>query len=295
MPFPYIHETKEITDSLRQSVEGDFIALPNGYTHYEFVGDKDAETVVLVHGFSVPSFIWDPTFRALTEAGYRVLRYDLFGRGYSDRPKTAYTLDLFARQLRDLLDALNITEPINLCGLSMGGPITATFTARHPERVKKLALFAPAGGAAIPQPFNFKLLLIPGIGELLMGLFGEKTLIDGIAEDFYDPELIEYFQNLYRPQLKIKGFGRAILSTMRNDALKDSSAVYEKIGEANIPTLLIWGRDDKTVPYDQAKIVVASLKQARFHTIQNSGHIPHYENAAEVNPLLLDFLKSEKS
>jgi 2-hydroxy-6-oxonona-2,4-dienedioate hydrolase len=79
---------------------------------------------------------------------------------------------------------------------------------------------------------------------------------------------------------------------MRNDALGDSSAIYRRIGELNNPTLLIWGREDKTVPYDQAEIVVASLKQVRFHTIENSGHIPHYENADEINPIILDFLKN---
>ena len=292
MPFPYIHETEEITDSLRKSVGGSFIALPDGYTHYQLEEDKDAETVVLVHGFSVPNFIWEPTFRFLTEAGYRVLRYDLFGRGYSDRPKTTYNLDLFARQLHELLDALKITEPINLFGLSMGGPITATFAARHSERVKRLALFAPAGGAAIPQTRIYKLLLTPILGELLMGLFGKQKLIDGVAEDFYEPEMIAHFQKQYTPQLSIRGFGRAILSTMRNDALGDSSAIYRRIGELNNPTLLIWGREDKTVPYDQAEIVVASLKQVRFHTIENSGHIPHYENADEINPIILAFLKN---
>ena len=292
MSFPFIHETQPITNSFRQSINGCFISLPNGYTHYELGGEENADTVVLVHGVSVPHFIWDPTFAVLIEAGYRVLRYDLYGRGYSDRPKNAYTLDLFTRQLRDLLDALEISDPICLCGLSMGGPISATFTARHPERVKKLALFAPVGGSAIPQTLPFKLLSIPGLGELLMGLFGEKTLVDGIAEDFYDPKLIDHFTSLYRPQLKLQGFGRAILSTMRNDALRDSSAVYRLVGETGIPVLLVWGREDKTVPYEQSQEVAASISQAAFHTIENSGHIPHYENADEVNPILFEFLKN---
>ena len=296
MPFPYIHEKKIINDVLRQSVSQgsgrDFISLPSGYTHYEISNKDAAEIVVLVHGFTVPMFIWEPTFRFLTDQGYRVLRYELFGRGYSDRPKAKYDLNFFTTQLCDLLDALKISEPINLFGLSMGGPISATFTARHPERVKKLALFAPVGGSAIPQTLPFKLLSIPGLGELLMGLLGEKTLVDGIAEDFYDPKLIAHFTSLYRPQLKLQGFGRAILSTMRNDALRDSSAVYRLVGETGIPVLLVWGRKDKTVPYDQSQVVAASISQAAFHTIENSGHIPHYENADEVNPILFEFLKN---
>lgn len=292
MPFPYIHEKKIINDALRQSVEGDFISLSTGYTHYQISNADAAETVVLVHGFSVPMFIWEPTFQFLTAAGYRVLRFDLFGRGYSDRPKAEYDLDFFATQLRDLLDELNITEPINLFGLSMGGAITATFTARHPERVKKLALFAPAGGDEIPRSTVTKLMEVPLLGELLMGFFGKKTLVDAIAGDFYDEEMIAHFTKMYAPQLDYSGFGRAILQTIRSNALRDASATYRKVGELTIPKLLVWGRDDQTVPYDQAEAVVASLPQVRFHTIEQSGHIPHYEDAEQVNPIILDFLKN---
>ena len=292
MPFPYIHEKKIINDALRASVEGDFALLPNGYTHYELKDAADAETVVLVHGFSVPMFIWEPTFRFLTEQGYRVLRFDLFGRGYSDRPKAAYDLEFFVAQLRDLLDALEISKPINLFGLSMGGPITATFTAHHPERVKKLALFDPAGGAEIPRSTILKLMEMPLLGELLMGFFGRQTLVKGIAADFYDEELLAHFTKLYMPQLDYQGFERAILMTLRNNALRNSLPTYRKVGELEIPKLLVWGRDDKTVPYDQAANAVASLPGVRFHTIDNSGHIPHYEDADQVNPIILDFLQS---
>ncbi len=291
MPFPYLSETKKIDRTLRENAEGNFIQLDNGYTHYELVGEKTAETVVLVHGFSVPYFIWDPTFRALTEAGYRVLRYDLFGRGFSDRPKTKYTLDLFSRQLYDLLNALRITAPVNLCGLSMGGAISVTFTAQHAARVKKLTLFDPAGGAPAPRPFAYKLILLPGIGELLMGFFGEKILLKAIAADLYDTATVNEFLKKYRPQMTYQGFKRAILSTVRHDALRDTSHRYRQVGKLGIPTLLIWGREDTTVPYSQAKTVAASLKQVDFHTIENSGHIPHYEKADEVTPILLNFLK----
>ncbi len=292
MPFPYIHEKKIIDDALRQSVEGNFASLPCGYTHYEMNNVDATETVVLVHGFSVPMFIWEPTFRFLTEEGYRVLRFDLFGRGYSDRPKADYDLDFFTTQLCDLLDALNINEPINLFGLSMGGPITVTFTARHPERVKKLALFDPAGGAEIPRSTILKLMEMPLLGELLMGLFGRRTLVKGIAADFYDEELLKHFTHLYLPQLDYQGFLRAILMTIRNDALRNSLPTYRKVGELTIPKLLVWGRDDQTVPYAQSEQVVASLPHVRFETIEKSGHIPHYEDAEQVNPIILDFLKS---
>jgi len=291
MPFPYINETKKITDTLRQSMDGDFISLSDGYTHYELQGERKAETVVLVNGFSVPNFIWDPTFQALTEAGYRVLRYDLFGRGYSDRPKIRYDIHLFVRQLTELLDSLNIRDPINLFGLSMGGPIIATFTVRHPERVKKLALFDPAGARAVQLSQTLKSGLTLGISGLIFLLFGKQVLLKSIANDFYDPENLKPFLTRYRVQMQYRGFKRAILSTLRNKMLGDFSKTYRQVGtQPERPVLLIWGREDKTVPYEQSQEVVASIPHAAFHTISNSGHIPHYENSEEVNRILLDFL-----
>ena len=117
--FIYRGENKEIDDEVRASTSGSYIRLSNGFIHYELSGPDSGQPIVLVHGFSVPYFIFDPTFNFLTKAGWRVLRYDLFGRGFSDRPHVRYNIDLFVRQLKELLDALNIKR-VNLIGLSMG-------------------------------------------------------------------------------------------------------------------------------------------------------------------------------
>src|SRR6185436_10704174 len=142
-------EAKELNDETRKSAGGAFIQIPRGITHYELAGNDSDELIVLVHGFSVPYFIFDPTFEFLTRSGFRVLRYDLFGRGYSDRPRVEYNLDLFVAQLVDLLDALRFTGTVNLLGLSLGGLIASAFTVRHPERVAKLILIDPAGAKPI--------------------------------------------------------------------------------------------------------------------------------------------------
>jgi len=110
----YRDETCFLDDAARRHAPGDFIRLPDGMVHYELAGPADKTQVVFVHGFSVPYYIWDHTFPALAEAGFRALRYDLFGRGYSDRPDLPYNLELFVRQLRDLLTALQIPGPIAL-------------------------------------------------------------------------------------------------------------------------------------------------------------------------------------
>ena len=69
-------EQRELDDTARAEMPGQFVKLSDGYTHYEIAGPADRPVVVLAAGFSVPYYIWDPTFAALTAAGFRVLRYD---------------------------------------------------------------------------------------------------------------------------------------------------------------------------------------------------------------------------
>ena len=290
MPFPYLGETQTLDDAARAALPGEFVALPAGVTHYEIDGPADGAPVVLVHGFSVPCYIWDPTFEALAAAGFRTLRYDLFGRGFSDRPRVKYTLDFFADQLRDLLVALDFPAPVNLVGLSMGGPITLRFVDRFPQRVKRLALIDPAG-FPLRTPWYMRLILLPGVGELFFGLLGPRFLLRSMAEDFFSPREIGYFLERYKEQMRYRGFLRAILSTLRGDALGDQRALYRRAGELGLPVLLIWGCHDRTVPFAYSHEARALMPQAKFYPVEDAGHIPHYERPEVVNPLLVEFLQ----
>jgi len=289
--FSYYHgETKELNDATRRSTGGSFIPLSDGVTHYELGGNESGKTVVLVHGFSVPYFIFDPTFDYLAKSGFHVLRYDLFGRGFSDRPETRYNIDLFVKQLTDLLDALRFSLPVNLIGLSMGGPITATFTARHPERVRSLTLIDPAGARSIALTPLVKLMKIPVISDAIVSLMGGGPFAQSIAKDFFDPGLMEHFRSQFKVQMQYKGFLRAILSTIRNGMLESFLDVYRRVGKMDKPVLLFWGRDDQTVPFEHSNDLRAAMPNVNFHVIENCGHIPHYEKPEEVNPILLEFL-----
>jgi pimeloyl-ACP methyl ester carboxylesterase len=68
--------------------------------------------------------------------------------------------------------------------------------------------------------------------------------------------------------------------------------VYEQIGKMDKPVLLFWGRNDPTVPFKHSNILRRAMPQMEFHAIENCGHIPHHEKPEEVNPILLQFLKS---
>lgn len=291
MPFYYRDETRELNELARKQASGSFVPLPGGVTHYELSNPDSEETVVLVHGFSVPYFIYDPTFAFLTQAGFRVLRYDLFGRGFSDRPDTRYNIELFVKQLSDLLDALGFTYPVSLVGLSTGGPITAGFTARFPERVNKLVLIDPVGAKPFALSRILKVAAMPVAGEAIIGLVGSVRMTRRIAASSHAPENIGEFGSRYITQMEYKGFKSALLSTIRNNMLDSFLKVYECIGQMEKPVLLLWGRQDRTIPFKHSVTLRAVMPNLQFHAVENCGHIPHYEKPEEVNPILLKFLK----
>lgn len=291
----FYRETLSLNPSTRAALPGQYIALADGVTHYEIAGPEDGQPIVLIHGFSTPMFLWDPTFDALAAAGFRAVRYDLFGRGYSDRPEGPYNADRFDRQLLNLLDELGFSDVrVDLVGISMGGLIAINFADRHPERVRRLGLLDPAG-----FPMNATLralaLFIPVLGEIIMSVAGDRWIIGGLPHDFYLLHKLPDYVEKYKKQLPYKGFKRALLSTMRQMDLTGAAEAYARVGAQGRRVLLIWGEHDVTVPFALHERVLAAIPHAEFHPIPEAGHIPHYERPEVVNPILIAFFQAEGS
>lgn len=290
MNWDYPGENLDLTEAVRLAASGSFIRLSDGFTHYELAGPPGGQAVALVHGFSVPYYIWDPTFPALAQAGLRVLRYDLYGRGYSDRPRAAYGPELFIRQLLELLDGLGLTAPADVVGLSMGGPIAAAFADRHPGRVRRLGLIDPAG-MPLRLPLSARLARLPLVGELALRLVPSQRLVDGLADDLFSPGSYPEYRAKYREQMPYRGFRRALLSTSRSPILEGMAQAYRRVGWQDRRVLLIWGEKDSVLPLAYSARLRAVVPQAEYHPILGAGHIPHYERPEVVNPLLVEFFQ----
>lgn len=282
-------EHRDLDAAARHGVPGRFARLTDGVTHYEVGGPVDGPRVMLVHGFSVPAYIWDSTFVALTNAGFRVARYDTFGRGWSDRPDVPYTLATFGRQLGELLDTLGWTEPVHLIGLSFGGPVTAHVTSTQASRVRTLTLIDPAAGPFGGTPTYFGW---PIVGPFLWQALAVPTMADGQASDFVNPAGWPDWADRYRVQQQFRGFGRALLRTRLDNDGMSLDSVYAAAGTSNRPTLLLWGTEDQTVPIARADGVRMAIPHAEFHAIERAGHLPHMERTDVVNPLLIAWLQA---
>jgi len=282
-------ENQNLNQESKKTAPGEFLLLPDGEVHYQLRGQKDAPLVVLVPGFSVPSYVWDPTLSSLEKAGFQVLIYDLYGRGYSERIQGEYDIVLFTNQLNDLLQALEIDQPVVVGGLSMGGPIAARFTRLFPEKVSGVMLISPE----VTQPSTGDIfpLNLPWVGEYLMGVVMEPLLLPKMqSADFVHPDRYPDWEDHYKVQLQYKGTGRALLSTIRNLTKHDPVEEYQALAETGIPTLLIWGAEDQTIDWDQIEILIQEMPEIQSEIILDAGHLPHYEQPETVNPLLIEFL-----
>lgn len=280
-------ERETLDDAARAHAPGKFVRLADGMTHYDVAGPDSARTVVLVHGFSVPAYIWDSTAAALVSAGYRVVRYDEYGRGWSDRPDVTYSADLYDRQLVQLLDSLHVRDPVDLGGVSMGGWVTATFVGRHPDRVRSLILSDPVAGVSAPASGKF---YWPVVGSYLWQTTAVPVMAEGQTSDFVDPSRFPDWADRYRPQMHFRGFGRALLSTRRATAGMNTDTLYARVGKSGVPVLLLWGVADKTVPFDRNSSVRRAIPDAEFHAIDGAAHLPIVERASVADSLILDFL-----
>lgn len=282
-----------LDDEARQAAPGNFIRLSRGIVHYELIGPQHAETVVLIHGLATPSFIWDQNVAALVSAGFRVLRYDHYGRGFSDRPDVVYDRDLYDQQLLELLQKLNLKLPVHLTGLSMGGAVATIFTDRHPDRVARLCLIAPAG-FPIEEPLAVRLAKLPVIGDYLMALIGDRVVLEGVKDAFIDPEKLAGFEKKFNLLLQYAGFQRAMLSTLRYMDMNSLAETYQRVGKQQKPVLLVWGRKDQVLPFNDNEKVKQAIPHLLFRDIAGAGHNLNYENPEIVNPILVAFFSGRE-
>jgi len=292
--FFFDRESMRLDEQTRALLPGNFVKLSDGYTHYELAGRDNGSIVVLIHGFSASSFVWDHTCPALIEAGFRVLRYDLYGRGYSDRPRVSYDDSLYDRQLLELLSALSVDSPVDLVGLSMGGAIAIIFSARHPELVKKLVLVDPAG-YPVHIPLVGRIVRIPIVGDYLIQVLGNRVMVKEGRNSFHDDDKFDQFIQGFKAQMIYRGYKRAILSTLRNFNLSDQRQSYGTVGQQGRPVLLFWGRNDRIIPFENSDMIRDAIPETVFHAIDNCGHIANFEKPEIVNPILVDFLSERRS
>ncbi|MDA4844114.1 alpha/beta fold hydrolase [Hoeflea poritis] len=280
----------------RANAPGQTVSLEAGDLYYTRRGPKDGPVVVMVHGFSTPQFVYEQNAAALAEAGYHVVLFDHFGRGWSSRPKARYDAEFFDRELAGLLNALGLNEPIGLVGYSMGGIISAEFAARHPERLSALVLLAPAGLALEPflgRTFG-RLLLIPLLGDWLWRICGRAVLLGDPQIKDHPADDSRCMQGDDTEQMRYRGYFPAVLQTWRHLPMRNRDDVFAAASKV-VPMMALFGDCDQVIGLESAARLKRAAPHARVEIMEGGTHGLLYEMHDTVNPILIDFLRQEAS
>lgn len=264
------------------------VALSMGLCHYQLDGPEDGTLLLLIHGATVPAWEFDRLMPYLDELGYRTLRVDLYGHGYSDRPMVQYDIALFVGQMFELLNSLGIAEPIHVLGHSLGAAVGAAMACLRPQSIDCLVLAAPLVNYTGRMPV-IRLLNIPVIGEVMMSAYVMPMLIRRRSRRYREIEDGRFVQK-FMWQLAKPGFDRALLSLFRGGALGNQLALYKNAALSKVPTLILRGEHDAIVSREQVRQLADSIPHARVVEVAATAHAFMLTDPQAVAPVLKSFL-----
>ncbi len=284
----YLQEPLVLNDEERAKIGGSFIKLKKGYTYFEDKGSDSLKTVIFIHGAGSGSYAWNKNFDSIHKGGFRTIRYDLYGRGFSDRPFETYELSSFTNQLTELIDSLKCKKPLYIIALSMGAMVAIDYSLKHADKVEKLIFVDPAAIFYGKPPFY---VTSPIISDVLFTFYWRPNAIQKQMNEFYDPNKVSEYRDLSEKQMQYQGFKRAVKKTWSNTMSRSMETQLIQLGEENIDKVLIFGENDPLVPPAMAEKYATFLKTNETHIIKKAGHLSCYEQPILVNKIILTSLR----
>lgn len=261
---------------------------------YRMAGEGPA--LVLVHGMTGSSTTWREVMPALADR-YTVIAPDLLGHGESAKPRGDYSLGAFAAGVRDLLVALGI-EQVTFVGHSLGGGVALQFAYQFPERCERLVLVS-SGGLGREVSSLLRAVSLPG-SELVMPIILHPKLREGM-------EVVGSVLDRLGLRLGVRGKeiwrsyggltetrGRmAFIHTVRSviDVRGQRVSARDRLYLAQeVPTLIVWGDQDRIIPVDHAHAAHELMPGSRLVVIPGAGHFVPFEAPEQFLAALTSFL-----
>ena len=268
----------------------DLIDVAGVRLHVRDDGDRDAPAVILIHGFGASLHTWEPWAIAL-KPDFRVVRFDLPGSGLSPPDPTGdYSDDRSIALLTALMDQLRLAKAA-VVGNSIGGRIAWTFADQYPRRVDKLVLVSPDGFASQGFQYGKKPEVSMATGFMLQAIrfaLPKPVLRMSLAPAYSDPAVLtDTLTQRYHDLMRAPGSRDALIARMSQTVLTDPVPALNRI---QVPTLLLWGKQDALIPLANAQDYVEALPNSRLVTLPGLGHLPHEEDPARSLAPVREFL-----
>lgn len=271
-----------------------FIDLAGMRVHLRDEGIRDDPVpIVLLHGTSASLHTWDGWVAALA-AERRVIRFDLPGFGLTGpTPDGDYRIERYVEFVAAMLDVLGIERCV-LAGNSFGGNVAWQATlALPPGRVQQLVLVDAAGYPLVSEsvPIAFRIARVPGLSSLMTVTLPRRLVESSVRNVYGDPDRItpELVDRYY--EISLREGNRAALVERFAQAPHGQHA--ERIGEIQVPTLIIWGGRDRLIPPQQGELFHRDIAASRLVVFPELGHVPHEEDPAATVAVVREFLAAD--
>ncbi len=288
-PFSIERRRKVIGIDERHGAEGDFARLSQGVTHYRWMGPVRGPVAVVIHGIASPMEAMEPIAEGLGRLGYRVVLYDLYGRGLSDAPEGPQNRAFFLRQLSDLLAYLSLREDITLAGYSMGASIATAYAEENPFAVKQVMLFAPSGIVVNESRFSKFCRTVPLLGDWVHALFAYSRIRRAIPARGQTPQ-IDKALKAQRRELTRKGYLPALLSSRRGIMTEVQKDAHMQLGRKGIRVIAIWAGKDKIIPLTALGKLAEWNRAARHEVVADADHAMPYTHGRQLTEALREAL-----
>ena len=268
-----------------------FVDIAGMSVHLRDEGRRDdPEPILLLHGTSASLHTWEGWVKELAPQR-RVISLDLPGFGLTGPfPNGDYRVEHYTAFLLALLDHLQVKRVV-LVGNSFGGQLAWRFALAHPERSARLVLVDAAGYPrnAESVPIGFRLAGIPALAPLMSRLLPRSMIESSVRNVYGDPDKVddELVERYY--QLTLREGNRQALR--QRFAQAPSGELHERIGELQLPTLIIWGARDRLIPPDNAERFAADIAGSQRVLFDDLGHVPQEEDAQRTVAVLIAFLQ----
>ena len=215
------------------------VKLSDGITSYKDIGEKNNKVIVLVHGATFGSLAYEEYVNVFLENNYRVITYDQYGRGYSDRVLSNVSIELMERQLKELIEHCEV-EDVILYGVSFGAAVVAKYASNNKENISFIGYQVPViNSANVPL---LSIVKIPLYGDLLSRGFLVPSVLKRIEEyeDLMSKKLIDH----YIGQFEVKGTEKFFKQFFLGNAMGDRLNDHNIIGSNSIPSYFAYAEDD---------------------------------------------------
>lgn len=267
-----------------------FVEIEGNRFHYiEFPGE--GPHVVMQHGFASSSYTWEKVGRTLNEQGYHVWALDLRGFGWSDKPLDGqYDVLSLTKDVQQWMAAMGLSQTI-FVGNSLGGAIAVLLSDIDPDRIQKMVLI-DAGGYPMDRPMVITLARLPLAVWGAKLTFGRWYIRHNIKEVLYDDTKVTEGQvAAYYDRMCTKNALATQIKVARSVDFNDPNPIMSAAKDNPIPTLIIWGEEDRWIPLQVGYRFRQDMANATLSILPQCGHIPQEEKPGETAQLILDFIE----